>query len=102
MKETKIKGYHFAVVEKVTEIKTVETTEGLNRVGEKELILVEFLDEEEGRRYFEKLNKTIDPETEAVRVLADQDTAFYIQKVSDELDYHKRRFRNVPIPNPKK
>lgn len=102
MKETIIKSYHYAVLEKVTNIRTAEGDEGLYRTGDKEIVLVEFLDEGEKAEYFEKLKETIDPETEAVRILSDEDTAFNVQKVIDELDYMKRRAKNVPIPSAEK
>jgi len=100
MKETELKGYYFAVVEKITNIRTIEAEGGLVRQGDKEVALVEFVDEEEGHRYFERIQKEINPETESFRVLADQETAFHIQKIVDELDYHKKRLKHIPIPTP--
>lgn len=101
MKETKLKAYHFAVVERISNIKTVEDETALYRVGDKEIFLVEFVTEEESAKYFEALVKRIDPETESFRILANEGTAFQVQAIIDENQYYKKRLESTPIKNAK-
>lgn len=99
MRETPIKSFYFAVVEKVTNIKTLEGPEGLFRAGDKELILVEFADENDYDAYMKKLREGLDATTEAFRILANQDTQFELQRLVDELDFEKRRREHIPLPD---
>lgn len=101
MKETKLKTFHFAVVEFVTNIRTAEDENGQYRVADKELRLVEFNSEKEYEAYFESLRKKIDPQTEAVILKADHETHLELTRINDELNYYKARARHQPILNAK-